>query len=360
MPVLRFSVSLLACWLVSAVVAAHEPAASDCAAAATRFATALDSQQHRRAAWPFAAVLREQWSYRPGSAFRRQGIRTGELSDEQRRLAQSLLRCGLSSQGYLKAGGIIQLDELVRERAGEIVMNDGSAPVEIGPEWFWFTLFGAPGDAAPWGFQVEGHHLTLNMTIVDGRLAVTPAFFGVWPATVEAGPLAGWRLLAGEEERAFALAASLTDRQRQRALLSTELPPGIFTSPERTATLARYEGLPATALDPVQRRALLALVQEYIGNFAPDIASEWLQAIKRDQDRLHLAWMGALEPGKGTYYRIHGPSILIEFDHASNIRVRGLPPDPNHIHTIVRRPGRDLGEDLLAAHYRNSRHHQSE
>ncbi len=337
---------------------AHDVVPGRCAAAARAFVESLPPDARRRAAWPFAEELRRQWSYRPGGQFRRQGIRAGELDDAQRRLTHELMRCSLSSQGYLKTAGIMRIDDIVRDRAGEIVMNDGRLPVEIGQEFFWFTVFGAPGARDPWGFQVEGHHLALNVTVAGDAVAVTPAFWGAWPATVEQGPMAGFRALPDEEDLAFYLVASLDDADRRRAVLSATLPPGIFTSPERDAILARYEGLPASELDPAARRSLLALVAEYVGNFSAGIAGPWLRQIEADGlDRLYFAWMGPTDRGQAIYYRIHGPSILIEFDHASNIRVRGLPPDPNHIHTIVRRPGSDFGADLLAEHYLTSAHH---
>ncbi|MEQ1800756.1 MAG: DUF3500 domain-containing protein [Gammaproteobacteria bacterium] len=334
--------------------------AAACAAAASQFSAALADPARARALQPFTPELRQQWSYRAGAAFRRQGLRTGDMSDGQRRLMHVLIRCGLSTQGYQKTAGIMQLDDEVRARAGQIVMFDGQGPVEMGQEWFWVTLFGDPvvGASEPWGFQLEGHHLALNFTVVGNRVAGTPAFWGAWPATVESGPRAGYSVLAGEERGGFDLLVSLDSAQRSRAIVSPNLPPGIFTSPERKASLEKFEGVPASALSPAQQALLWRLVAEYVGNFAPGIADEWLERIADDGlDRLHLAWMGPEQRGQPVYYRIHGPSVLIEFDHAINITSKALEPDPNHIHTIVRHPGADLGEDLLARHYARSADH---
>lgn len=356
--------------LVASATFAHElpapnlappVAASACTGAATRFGASLNDAVTARAIQPFAAELREQWSYRAGAAFRKQGLRTGDMSDEQRRLMHLLIRCGLSTPGYQKTEGVMQLDDEVRARAGQIVMYDGEGPVEMGQDWFWVTVFGKPDAgsvAAPWGFQLEGHHLALNFTVVGNRVAGTPAFWGAWPATVESGPRAGFSVLAGEERGGFDLLEALDSAQRTRAIISPTLPPGIFTSPERKGSLGKFEGVPASALGPAQQVLLWRLVAEYVGNFAPEIADEWLQQIANDGlDRLHFAWMGPVERGQPVYYRIHGPAVLIEFDHAINITSKALEPDPNHIHTIVRRPGRDLGEDLLADHYaRNADH----
>jgi len=366
--------SVLASILVATAAVAHELpgphpgaplaaplAASTCADAATRFGASLADPARSRALQPFATELRQQWSYRAGAAFRKQGLRTGDMSDEQRRLTHLLIRCGLSTPGYQKTAGVMQLDDEVRARAGQIVMYDGKGPVEMGQDWFWVTVFGKPeagSTAAPWGFQLEGHHLALNFTVAGNRVAGTPAFWGAWPATVESGPRAGFSVLAGEERGGFDLLEALDSAHRTRAIISPTLPPGIFTSPERKAALGKFEGVPASVLGPDQQLLLWRLIAEYVGNFAPEIADEWLQQIVDDGlDRLHFAWMGPVERGQPVYYRIHGPSVLIEFDHAINITSKALEPDPNHIHTIVRRPGRDLGEDLLADHYARSADH---
>lgn len=361
---MRPAAALLGVLFAGAAGAHHVPAepvpAAACAEAASLFSASLAGPARARALQPFAPELRAQWSYRAGAAFRRQGLRTGDMTDEQRRLMHLLVRCGLSTQGYLKTAGVMQLDDEVRARAGQIVMFDGQGPVEMGQEWFWVTLFGNPaaGSPAPWGFQLEGHHLALNFTIVGDRIAGTPAFWGAWPATVDKGPRAGYAVLAGEERAGFDLLEALDDGQRSRAIISPRLPPGIFTSPERKSSLEKFEGLPAAALSPAQQTLLWRLVGEYVASFAPVIADEWLGRIREDGlDRLHFAWMGPAERGEPVYYRIHGPSVLIEFDHAINITSKALEPDPNHIHTIVRRPGSDLGEDLLARHYAESDQH---
>lgn len=280
------------------------------------------------------------------------------MTDEQRWLLHVLMRCGLSSQGYLKTAGVMQLDEVVRERATQIVMYDGQSPVEMGLPYYWLTLFGTPGPA-PWGFSVEGHHLTLNFTVVGKRVAATPAFWGAWPATVETGPRAGNSVLAAEERAAFDLLAALDERQRTRAIVSATKPRGIYASPGRETALTSFEGLPASQLSAAQQARLFSLVAEYLGNFAPEIADEWLATIRKDGlDRLHFAWMGPGDRGQPVYYRIHGPSLLVEFDHSFNITSKALEPDPNHIHALVRRPGADLGADLLAEHYAQSPDHR--
>lgn len=330
-----------------------------CAIAAQAFLDALDDGQRTRAARPFDETERKKWAYATGSRTRKQGLVIAEMSDTQRVLAHRLIACGLSSQGYQKSAGIMRLDDIVREHIGEIVF-EATEPIEIGKEFYWLAVFGVPGTNAPWAWQLEGHHLGLNFTVVDDTIAVTPAFMGADPAEVQTGPLAGWRLLGPEEDIAFALMASLTEEQRGRAVLADELPRGIFTGPGRAEALATYAGLPAAQMSAPQRQLLWLLINEYVRNVDP-VASDRIigQILREGSDRLYFAWMGPVAAGSAIYYRIHGPAILIEFDHAVNLRSPKLEPDPNHVHTIMRIPGGDFGDDLLRRHYNESPDHQT-
>jgi hypothetical protein len=330
-----------------------------CEPAAQAFLAALAPAEQARAVAAFAPGPREAWSYRPGVNLRKDGLRTGDMSDAQRRAGHALLRCGLSTQGYQKAAAIIRLDDVVRENFRQLVFATASTPVDVGKEFYWLTVFGEPRADRPWGWQIEGHHLALNFTAVDGAVTITPAFMGADPAEIREGPFAGFRVLDGEVARAFDLMASLRPDQRNKAVISDKVPQGLFTSPERAQSLASFEGLPASELDPAQRLLLLALVREYVDNAAPATAARVMQRLNDEpMAQLHFAWMGPTVPGSAVYYRVHGPSLLVEFDHAANIRSKALEPDPNHIHTIMRIPGEDYGEDLLARHYRDSPHHR--
>jgi hypothetical protein len=327
----------------------------DCAGAAADFLSALDDAQTKRAAHAFAIPQRRAWAYVTGSKTRKQGLAIGDMTDEQRVFAHRLIRCGLSSQGYQKVAGIMHMDDLVREKIATIMT---SGKIEIGKEFYWLAVFGDPETEEPWGWQLEGHHLGLNFTMVGGVLSVTPAFLGADPAEVQSGPLAGWRLLGGEEDRAYALMASLDDAQRRQAVIGNEIPGGLFTAPGRADALRAYSGLSVATLSGPQRQLLWLLIDEYVQNVEPAVADRIIGGILEDGwDRLYFAWMGSTETGGVMYYRIHGPSILIEFDHASTVLNPKLGPNSNHIHTIMRVPGSDFGADLLQQHYLNSPAH---
>jgi len=330
-----------------------------CVTAAEAYLGALDSHQLDRTSALFDTPERSEWTYLTGSKSRKHGLAMGDMSDRQRVLAHRLIACGLSPQGYQKSAGIMRMDDLVREYIGEIAF-EVTGPIEIGKEFYWLAVFGTPGNQGPWSWQLEGHHLGLNFTVVDGSMSVTPAFMGADPAEVQQGPLAGWRLLGGEEDRAFALLASLDDEQRGQAVLSATVPRGIFTKPGRGDALQEFAGLSAASMTGPQRQLLWLLIGEYVQNLDPVMADRIIGEILQDGlDSLYFAWMGPTLPGSAIYYRIHGPAILIEFDHAANIRSRKLEPDPNHIHSIMRIPGQDFGDDLLRRHYEESPDHCS-
>jgi hypothetical protein len=212
------------------------------------------------------------------------------------------------------------------------------------------TIFGPPSKDAPWGWRFEGHHLSLNYTSVTDELAATPAFFGANPAEVPRGDRKGWRLLAAEEDRARALLGLLDDAQRAQAVIATAAPRDVITGADRHARLERFEGLPASAMTPAQRDTLLRLVEEYVHNMPPDVAAaQWAKMEEAGLDKLHFAWAGSARRGEGHYYRIHGPTLLIEYDNTQN--------DANHVHSVWRDLDDDFGEDLLRKHYDENGHH---
>ncbi len=329
-----------------------------CIEAAEAYVDALDTEQRSRAIESFDSPERRKWAYLTGSKSRTHGLALRDMSDPQKVRAHRLIACGMSAQGYQKAAGIIRLDDRVRERMDALIYPLTS-DFEIGRDFYWLGVFGTPGDDDSWGWQLEGHHLALNFTVVGDSISVTPAFMGADPAEVQTGPLAGWRLLGREEDLAFDLIQSLTDQQRSRAVLSAVMPKGLFTSPGRGLVLTAFEGLPAADMTAAQRQLLWLLIGEYVQNADPVVADQMIgQILNKGSGSVYFAWMGPTTEGSAVYYRIHGPGILIEFDHGTNVRLPKLGADPNHIHSVMRIPDGDFGEDLLRRHYEESPDHQ--
>ncbi len=308
--------------------------------AAQAFLDLLDEDARARAHMAFDSDERFNWHYVPR---RRQGLPLKAMTARQQEAAHALLQSALSQRGYEKTTSVIELEGVL----GGLESN----PARRDAENYYVTIFGTPSKTTPWGWRFEGHHLSLNYTsVTDELLAATPAFFGANPAEVPRGDRKGWRVLAIEEDRARTLLALLDEAQRDRAMIASTAPRDIITGADRHARLERFEGLPASAMTPAQRETLLRLVEAYIHTMRPDIAAaQWTKMEEAGIGELHFAWAGSTRRGEGHYYRIHGPTLLIEYDNTQN--------DANHVHSVWRSFENDFGEDLLRKHYQESDHH---
>jgi hypothetical protein len=303
------------------------------AEAATNFLAALNPEQRAKAVFEWKSEERFDWHYVPKA---RKGLPIREMSSAQRPLAHGLLASGLSHRGYLKAAAIMSLEQILFDVENKSPTRD--------PELYYVTIFGTPGKDQ-WGWRVEGHHLSLNFTLSGEEvLAVTPSFFGANPARIPDGPRRGLRVLGQEEDLARQLVKSLTEEQRKVAIVATDAPREIITGNARKANPLEPLGLSAARLNGSQKHALDALLREYVFRYRPEIAESDLKKIQEaGEEKLYFAWAGGLEPGQGHYYRVQGPTFLMEYDNTQN--------DANHIHTVWRDFQNDFGEDLLRRHY---------
>jgi hypothetical protein len=266
------------------------------------------------------------------------------MSPAQKRLADSLLTTGLSHRGLRKTLDVMYLDQILFEREGRAIRD---------PELYYVSVFGEPGTSGRWGWRVEGHHLSLNFTLEDGRVvSASPAFFGANPAIVRGGAQDGMRVLAGEEVLGRELLRQFGEKERTRVVILAEAPRDIVTEASRRAEIGKPAGVPYSEMSASQREALLGIVRFYAERMRPEIAAAEMRRIENAGfEKIHFAWAGGASAGEPHYYRIQGPTFLIEYDNTQN--------DANHIHTVWRDLERDFGlGDALAAHYRTSPHHR--
>lgn len=308
------------------------------AAAAGTLLSTLRPELRAKAGLELGDASRGDWHFVPRD---RPGVRLREMNDGERAAAYELLRAALSARGYLKADAIMQLDAVLRDLAKARGREDPSRD----PEQYTFTVYGSPSVEAAWGWRVEGHHVSLNFSLVPGAaIAVTPAFLGASPAEIKSGPRAGFRALGAEDELGLELLASLDAEQRGRAVLSSQVPADIVAAPGRGPdSLGESLGLPASAMTEAQRAILGRLIDEYVGNLRADLADEQLARIRAGMDGVRFSWIGAAERGKPHYYRVRGPRWVIEYDTTQN--------DPNHVHTVWRDFDNDFGGDAMKEHY---------
>jgi hypothetical protein len=326
--------------VVSLAAAGEQSAGGSMAAAAEQFLATLDASQRSKAQLPFDTDERFNWHFVPRP---RAGLPLKQMTATQRAAALALLAAGLSQKGYGKAEAIRALETVL----AEIERN----PVRRDPELYYVTIFGEPSADATWGWRYEGHHLSQNWTIVRGRsIASSPQFFGSNPAEVRSGPQKGTRVLAAEEDLARALLATLTEAQRGKAVISPDAPDDILTGDARQAAIQADAGIAAAELTPEQVGMLVALIDEYASAQPRALAQARLEKIRAaGLDRVKFAWMGGTARGERHYYRVQGPTFLIEYDNTQN--------DANHVHAVWRDFRGDFGEDLLATHYASSPHH---
>lgn len=312
-------------------------------------------EQRDEALLGFADTARVTWNNLPVGLRARSGVSLGSLSDRQRRLVHRILSASLSSQGYLKATSIMHLDNLLNAYFDTLYQRkdvDDSLyqfvrRLKFGHQNYYFALFGNPRADSVWGYKLEGHHLSLNFTIRNQELAVTPMFVGSDPAEFPFGEYAGWRSLGLEEDLGLKLLHSLTPEQRRKATRSTDVPNDIITGAASGRRLVEEWGIRGAELSGPQRETLQKIVREFVFNLDYDRALvEYGKIVKAGFDNIYFGWIGDADGSKPHYYILNGPTFLIEYDNNGGPR-----NSANHVHAIWREKGNEFGEDVLRRHY---------
>jgi hypothetical protein len=340
---LALAATLCAAW-VAGVTSASERSASSMANAANKFLAALSPELRQQATFPVNSEELTRWHYVPAQQFPRNGVPIRAMSEAQRALAHELLKTGLSQRGYTQATTImVDLETILK------AIENGSAMRD--PEQYCFSIFGTPAAKGVWGWRVNGHHLSLHFNVGNGSVvASAPTFFGSNPAEVRVeGPKKGLRVLGDREDTARALMEALDAAQRTTATIEAVAPNDIVTRTAAKVDPLSPTGLGASSMTPKQRELLMAIIETYTSSMAADIASERLAELRKaGLEKIAFAWAGETERGKKHYYRIQGPTFLIEYDNTQN--------DGNHVHSVWRDFYGDFGRDLLREHVQGVQH----
>lgn len=311
---------------------AHDVPRSEIAAAATQFLDSLDAPQRAKATYPFTDTERDNWHFVP---MVRGGVSLKDVGAASRDRARDLLKAALSERGLATVDAIMAL---------ESVLFEMERSAHRDPELYYVAIFGTPGDD-PWGWRFEGHHISLNYTFVGGHGAIssTPTFMGANPAEVRIGAHKGKRALAAEEDLGRKLVASLTQDQLKVALISTTAPGDIITGTERRVDPTEPAGLACSEMTGDQQAQVVALLKFYLNRHRAEIADASFAKIETaGLAKVKFAWAGGLKPGDPHYYRLQGPTFVVEYDNTQN--------NANHIHTVWRDFDGDFGRDLLREH----------
>lgn len=336
--------NLMIILLVCASPAFAHTATDDMVDAARLWISSLSAEEQKEALFDWDSDLRTDWDFLPSSMVKPHGRRFG-LSIEHMRphqaiLAYNLLNTAMSQRGYLTASTVMTLEQVLHELEGNSERRN--------PRRYFISIFGKPSKTTDWSWRFEGHHLSINITLVKGHLhSITPSFFASNPAEVNQGPFKGLRALAAEEDLARRLIKSLNDDQMKKALFRDKAPRDILSAQDRRVNRGVYNppvGVPLSEMNDAQRSLVEQLVGTYTGKYRGDL----IDAVTGKKplpnpEATWFAWAGGLEKGEGHYYRLQTPHWLLEYANTQN--------KAHHVHAVWRDFDGDFGADLMGKHF---------
>jgi hypothetical protein len=304
-------------------------------ASARAFLASLSPAERARASFPFGSTERTRWHWTVPASVPRNGLPLGDVTTEKRRLALAMLRASSSGFGYRKALDIMALQVVLRRMSPGVVDT-------FDPDRYYVSVFGTPGTRT-WGWRFEGHHLSRHFTVVGGTLVAEPFFLGAWPTRAGSAYRSvarGYRTMPREEDAAREIVLLTDGALRRRVVFSPEsLEDHVTQNAARVRPLDRV-GVPTADLPSAAQRRVLELVRTYLANHPAAMSRETLARIERAGiERTWFGWAGSTRPGVPQYYRLQGPTFLLEFDNSRN--------SGTHIHSVWRDFERDFGRHLL-------------
>jgi Protein of unknown function (DUF3500) len=311
-------------------------------AAANAVMSALDEAGRAKVQFPFDAPQKTRWSNLPTGIFERQGLRLGDLNPAQRTAVTNLLQAALSPDGYRKVMEIVRGDEILRTtgggrgRGGRGGPGGGGPPGDggliFGEDEYYLAFVGTPSTTAPWMLQFGGHHLAINLTLAGSLASMAPSLPAAQPATYtfEGREI---RPLGRENDKAFALINALDENQRGQAILSAQVA-DLVLGPGQDGRVIQPEGIGASALSSAHQEMLLEIVREWAGIMTEAFAQPRMLEIRNNLPQTYFAWSGPTTNGSAAYFRIQGPTLVIEYAPQGGV---------HHIHTIYRDPTNDYG-----------------
>jgi hypothetical protein len=310
-------------------------------AAAQAVAASLDDAGRAKLQFPFDdAEQRVRWSNLPSPMFGRKGIKLGDLTPPQRAAVTALLQTALSADGYRKVTEIMRGDEVLRTNGGGRGgggRGPGGGGPAFGQDEYYLAFLGTPSTTTPWLMQYGGHHLAINLTLGGAQASMTPSLPAAQPATYtfEGKEI---RPLGKENDKAFALINALEPDKRSQAILAYRVS-DLVLGAGKDGRVIQPEGLRASALSPAQQTMLLDLVREWAGITHDAYAAVRMAEIRRNLPDTYFAWSGPTTNGSVAYFRIQGPTLVIEYAPQGSV---------DHIHTIYRDPTNDYGAKFTA------------
>jgi Protein of unknown function (DUF3500) len=288
----------------------------------------VDVPARAKLVFPFESPQKTNWSNLPSPMYQRHSLRLHDMTPAQRTAVMTLLSVALSADGYRKAVDVMHGDEVLKRNGG------GRGPA-FGEDEYYLAFLGTPSTTTPWMLQFGGHHLAINLTLGGAQASMTPSLPAAQPATFE------WegrtvRPLGDENDKGFALINALDDKQRGQAILNYRIA-DLVLGPGQDGKTIQPEGIRASSLTPAQQAMLWDIVREWSGIMADAFAEPRLAEIKSRLNDTYFAWSGPTTNGSVIYYRIQGPTLVIEYAPQKSV---------DHIHTIYRDPTNDYGAKI--------------
>jgi Protein of unknown function (DUF3500) len=313
-------------------------------AAAEAFLGTLDQPQRLKANIDLNDKSRTVWSNLPTGttmqvgATERNGLKLGDMTPTQEKAALALLAATLSGEGFQKAMAIVDADQALETRTA--ATRAATSRIRFGRAEYYLAILGKPSTTDPWMIQFGGHHLAINVTLAGRQNVLAPTHTGTQPASysVDGRTI---RPLGDENDKAFALINALTPEQQKQAILSYEVR-NLVLGPGTDGKTISPEGARASIFTPAQRTMLVDLVREWVDIMSDEVASAKMKEVEASLADTYFAWAGSTTNGKGAYFRIQGPTLLIEYAPQG-------PADNNtdHIHTIYRDPTNDYAARVV-------------
>ena len=290
--------------------------------------SAVDGPARAKLVFPFESPQKTNWSNLPSGIYKRNSLKIGDLTAPQRAAVMKLLSAALSADGYRKVVDIMHGDEVLKRGGG------GRGPA-FGEDEYYLAFLGTPAATTPWMLQFGGHHLAINLTLAGSQASMTPSLPAAQPAKFE------WegrtvRPLGSENDKAFALINALDGKQKGQAIIGSRVA-DLVLGPGQDGKTIQPEGIRASALSATQQAMLWDVVREWSGIMADAFAEPRLADIKSHLNDTYFAWSGPTTEGSAAYFRIQGPTLVIEYAPQNSV---------DHIHTIYRDPTNDYGAKI--------------
>lgn len=317
----------------------NKPGGAKMAEQANKLLASFSADEKKAATFGLDDPHRAAWWFTPQQTKDRQstrkGLRLDKMTADQKSGVLELLKLGLSGKGYEQASTIMSLESLLNDLEGGKGANTRNS------NWYFLSIFGEPSNTGTWGWRVEGHHLSVNITLDKAEvISATPMLFGVNPAEVKEGPRKGLRATPEIEDAAKELIASLTEAQSKSAKQSKQLPE--INEGKAEAGVGDPIGVAASELTMDQRKVLRKLIEAYANRLPEDVAAGEIKKANASFDKIQFAYcVEADKPGKPYTYRVHGPSFVIEF---LNVQADAAKNPANHIHSGWRSLPRDFAK----------------